>query len=140
MKTSAATLATMLALLGLSAACKREAPHSDPPGRSSSDPVQGSRACSSLTRLECYASSHCFLDHLAPFKYACREKRGPCEEGIRQTDRDSCEARPGCAWNPGSCYCPFAGYGETAVKDRAQSTGACACGGGPPAMCVKAGT
>ncbi len=117
-------LVSMLALVVWLADCKNK------------NPVPTSTPCESLTRLQCYASSHCFLDHLAHFRYACREKRGPCEVGIRQTDQAACESRPQCQWKPGDCYCPFAGYGETAVKDPEDQSGACDCGGGPPAMCV----
>jgi hypothetical protein len=100
------------------------------------EPTGPTGSCSSLTRLHCHASKDCFLDHAKPYHYSCREKRGPCEVDLLQTDEAGCRARPGCEWDPGSCYCPFAGYGETAVPDPPSRQGAaCACGGGPPARC-----
>ena len=99
-------------------------------------PSKLSGPCSSLTRLQCYASQECFLDHAEPNDYSCRDKRGPCEVDMRQTDEAACRARPGCEWDPGSCFCPFPGYGETSVPDPpGEAGGACACGGGPPPRC-----
>ena len=125
----------MLATLGFCADCKNKETGST--STSSTTPVPTSAVCASLTRLQCYSSSHCFLDYLGPYRYACRDKRGPCEVDIWQTDKASCENRRQCEWKPGNCYCPFAGYGETAVKDPGVAAGACACGGGPPSMCVE---
>ena len=100
--------------------------------------------CASLSRLSCAKSSRCFLDHVSssPPRYLCRDKKGPCEEGINQWDKRACLAKPGCEHLEGSCYCPFPGYGETAVPDEvdAKRGGACACGGGPPPRCVVKGS
>jgi hypothetical protein len=101
-------------------------------------PIPTSARCDSLTRLECYSASHCVLEHVGPAKYVCRDPKGPCEVGLKQTDAKACNARAECTWTPGSCYCPFPGYGDTSVPERTGDVGgACACGGGPPPMCAE---
>ncbi len=147
------TLLAHAAAVALSVAslhCK--APGSSPGGPGSSGApaptgaptIPTTAACASLSRLQCARSQHCFLEHVssAPPRYLCRDKKGPCEEGLSQWDRKACEARAGCEHVAGSCYCPFPGYGDTDVPEPAdqRSGGACACGGGAPPKCaVKTG-
>jgi len=92
--------------------------------------AQESAACAQLTELECIGSSVCTLEQVAAHgKYRCREARGRCETGFRQAGegdiKQQCESRPGCAFNPGNCYCP--------------PNLNCFCGGGPPPQCVESG-
>jgi len=131
-------LTLLLVALGYCGGCRNKETEASTPAPAA--PVPTSAACASLTRLQCYASTHCFLEHRGSFRYACRDKRGPCEVGLRQTDQAACEKRPQCEWRPGECFCPFPGYGETAVKDPDSPAAACACGGGPPARCVERGS
>lgn len=77
--------------------------------------------CASLGPDACIAASSCTLDHAEGQPYACRAAAGPCEEGLAQSDRAACEARAGCEWDPGRCYCP--------------EDVECFCGGGPPPLC-----
>lgn len=131
-------LATTSMLLGAMAlgACRDKSKHDPTPAPTST--ISTSARCDSLTRLECYAASHCVLENVGPAKYVCRDPKGPCEVGLKQTDAKACNARPECTWKQGGCYCPFPGYGETAVPERTRNAGgACACGGGPPPMCVE---
>jgi hypothetical protein len=92
--------------------------------------------CESFTRSDCLRSSHCTLEFVEPGVYRCRPDQGSCEVGIGQSDRVACEGVAGCRFDQGSCYCPFNGYGRTAVPDPPATGGACACGGGPPPSCV----
>lgn len=126
----------VLAISVLVGACRDKAKPEPTPAPTST--VSTSARCDSLTRLECYAAAHCVLENVGPARYVCRDPKGPCEVGLKQTDAKACNARPECTWKQGGCYCPFPGYGETAVPERTQSSGsACACGGGPPPMCVE---
>lgn len=77
--------------------------------------------CARLGQGDCIRSPACTLDPVEGGGYACRAAAGPCEEGLLQSDRAACEARTGCVWDPGQCYCP-----EDVV---------CVCGGGPPPTC-----
>ena len=55
--------------------------------------------------------------------YACRRATDHCELGFIQAQHgpEECEAKEGCEFIPGKCYCPpFA---------------QCICGGGPPSVC-----
>ena len=108
-----------------------EPPRPDPP-------PSPTRPCDTFTRAECLRSTHCTLEHVTQSQYRCRPDEGPCEVGIQQSDRRACEAQGGCRWDPGACYCPFNGYGRTAVPDPPNEGAACACGGGPPARCLPA--
>ncbi|MFO0555705.1 MAG: hypothetical protein U0271_45430 [Polyangiaceae bacterium] len=134
----------------------REAePRPDPPPREHYPAKDAARPagtpCEELTAQGCLWSTDCVL--VAPDKnsaeYVCRKATGACEGGIAQSDpgfeRD-CQARGsgsqrggGCAFSPGSCYCPNA---RTKVKPRAGSgeallaSVACACGGGEYRRCV----
>jgi hypothetical protein len=102
-------------------------------------PVPSSAACDSLDRAECLRALHCTLHHVKPGQYECLPSSGPCETNLLEGDRAGCEARAGCTWDPGGCYCPFPGYGQTQVPDKeARGGGACACGGGPPPSCKQA--
>ena len=101
----------------------------------------GDAPCETLTRHACLRSVLCTLD--APSarssnRYVCREASGNCEVGLRQieADRDRCDDRDGCAWQPGGCYCPCRGSGRTAVPDGPEAEPCdCECGGGPPPGC-----
>lgn len=119
-------------------ACKSKPKPEPGPTPTATATIPASARCDSLTRLECYAASHCVLENVGPARYVCRDPQGPCEVGLKQTDAKACNARPECTWKPGACYCPFPGYGDTAVPERSRNSGgACACGGGPPPMCVE---
>lgn len=108
--------------------------------RSEAEPqpaIDTSRACASLTRLECYRATHCILEATAPARYVCRNPKGECEKTQPKYDKAKCESNPRCVFQPANCYCPFAGYGQTKVPDPpAKSGGACVCGGGSPARCT----
>jgi len=129
------TLFVGLALVSALGACRRPKPGA---GSDPAPSIPTSTRCDSLPRTECYAATHCVLEHVGTAKYICRDPKGPCEVGLKQTDRTGCNARPQCTWKQGGCYCPFPGYGDTAVPEKpGTSGGACACGGGPPPMCVE---
>jgi hypothetical protein len=88
------------------------------------------RSCSTITELECLHSAECTLVPTEQRgKYTCRASVGHCEIGFAQEGegdiKQQCEARPGCEFQPGSCFCP---------PDKV-----CVCGGGPPAQCVESG-
>ena len=97
--------------------------------------------CELMDRFQCTKSEACVLvagkdmPEGWSHAYGCREASGPCEEGINANLREPCEARAECAFGGGSCYCPFPGYGQTAVPDPSAKGGACVCGGGPPNRC-----
>lgn len=85
-----------------------------------------SRSCALLTELECIKSPDCTLTFVETNKYICRPATGKCEVGFVQwgdTQIQSCEAKPGCKYIPGSCYCP--------------PDVDCRCGGGQPPKCVE---
>jgi hypothetical protein len=79
-----------------------------------------------LTELACIDSVDCTLAVAdgSP-EYFCRDAEGPCETGFRQRGdgADACEAKPGCRFVPGRCYC--------------SPDVTCICGGGPPPQCVE---
>ncbi|HEX9734430.1 MAG TPA: hypothetical protein VGG06_20860 [Thermoanaerobaculia bacterium] len=113
----------VLALLGL--ACG--APSA--PNTSAPDPVTEPEAdaCASLDEMQCITSAECTL--ILPEggrEYRCRTAEGRCEQGFRQYDGDAeaCEAKEGCRFVPGQCYC--------------SPDVTCICGGGPPPQCVEA--
>lgn len=86
------------------------------------------KPCSETPELDCLHSASCTLVPTQERgKYACRDAVGPCETGFAQAGegdiRKDCEARAGCEFQPGNCYCP-PGLN-------------CFCGGGTPAMCVE---
>jgi len=80
-----------------------------------------------LAELQCINSgeSTLILVGEAPGVYVCRAAEGPCEQGFRQRidTAEMCEAKEGCVFDPGFCYCP---------PDLV-----CFCGGGPPPQCVE---
>ena len=84
--------------------------------------------CGALSELPCINSSACtlVLADGGVGVYLCREAADACERGFRQrTDtRAACEAKPGCRFVPGVCYCP--------------PDVTCVCGGGPPPRCESA--
>lgn len=57
-------------------------------------------------------------------EYRCRKAANHCEQGFVQSlhGQDACEAKPGCAYQPGECYCP--------------PDVVCVCGGGPVSQCA----
>lgn len=91
-----------------------------------------------MSRAQCLASTDCTLHHLGSTNYDCRPSAGPCEVGLRQGDRTGCQARTGCVFDPGSCYCSCEGYGHTKAVAEEYGGCACACAGGPPSMCKPA--
>lgn len=101
--------------------------------------VASSMPCEALSRSRCPHSEGCVLDWVGNLRYVCRPKQGICEEGLYQFDEASCRARESCTWDPGSCYCPLPGYGETVAGDDTwgvpKARGPCACAGGPAPMC-----
>lgn len=114
------------------AACGGSTPPPSAPGSAGSEPAGADPAgdarggpdtgvCAELRPDACLVATACTLD-AEDGEYTCRPASGACEEGLAQTDRDACEARPDCAWDPGRCYCP--------------ADVQCICGGGPPARCV----
>ncbi|HEY8145669.1 MAG TPA: hypothetical protein VIG06_23470 [Kofleriaceae bacterium] len=118
---------------------KRGPAEQKPPTGESSAPPPATGACETLDRAECLRARHCTLHFVKSMEYECRPSGGPCETDLLQGDKAGCEARAGCTWDPGSCYCPFPGYGKTQVADKdSNQGGACACGGGPPPMCKAA--
>lgn len=131
-------LVVVLLALGCDRGRKQSAPESSGSPAPTLKPIPKGTACDSLSRTQCFRSDHCFLDWQAPTKYSCRARKGPCELGLHQADRAGCEQRAQCEWRSPSCYCPFPGYGDTAVPEPpgAMAGGACGCGGGAPPMCV----
>ncbi len=79
------------------------------------------------TELQCIDSGDWTLVLVGEWsgQYFCRPAEGPCEQGfLQRTDTEgSCEAKQGCVFDPGFCYCP---------PDLV-----CFCGGGPPPQCVE---
>ncbi len=117
------------------------------PVGSSAPPADGDR-CAALPRTRCMASPDCTLDQpsaIRPSPYRCRRATAPCELGMVQ-DRISdptsashraCMAKPGCAVDPGDCYCPCRGVGKAAVPDGDEAPlCSCECGNGPPPTCA----
>lgn len=87
------------------------------------------KVCQSKSELECISSPECkvVLQQYEPFKYkyVCRKNLDRCEDGFiqRTGTKESCEAKSGCTFQPGNCYCPP----EPGLE--------CRCGGGAPRMC-----
>lgn len=109
----------VLILLGL--ACAAPSAPIPLPGDEPAD------ACAGLDEMRCITSDECTL--VLPEEgreYRCRTAEGRCERGFRQHDGDaeSCEAKEGCRFVPGQCYC--------------SPNVTCICGGGPPPQCVEA--
>ncbi len=94
-------------------------------------------ACDTLSRSKCLQSEHCTLELAGNNVYRCRADQGPCEVGVKQSDKNACEAKAECAWDGGSCYCPCEGAARTETVEEPQSGCACACGGGAPSMCIE---
>ena len=93
--------------------------------------------CEELDGLDCAISPDCIVQLKGGdgSGYLCRAAEGPCELGTVQVASTlysaspvlnleaACLAKPGCAFEPGKCYCPpVPGL-------------SCVCGGGPPPMC-----
>jgi hypothetical protein len=128
------------------------APQQPESTRSVAGPGDGD-GCAELDRTACMASPRCTLQHAGTTDrraYLCRPARAPCEIGFAQAgffgsgddipaaDRQQaqCNARPGCVFEPGGCYCPCRGNGHTTVPDSAGAPACqCDCGGGPPPVC-----
>lgn len=107
----------------LALACGAQSP---PNPRPEPEP-EPSDACAALDEMQCITSDECTL--VLPEgerEYRCRAAEGRCETGFRQHDGDaeSCEAKEGCRFVPGQCYC--------------SPDVTCICGGGPPPQCVEA--
>lgn len=110
-------------------------------------------ACASLTRTACMQSAECTLEQVGEHsrQYRCRPATEPCERGFVQAgfwgsgtegveaskaQQAACNARPGCGFVDGGCYCHCRGMGETAVPDGDEAEACmCECGGGPPPTC-----
>ncbi|MEJ7732531.1 MAG: hypothetical protein WKG00_25410 [Polyangiaceae bacterium] len=101
--------------------------------------VSPTTPCDTLSRQQCLGSTHCTLHWIKNTVYECRPDEGPCETSLSQNDKKGCIATPGCLYKEPACYCPFPGHGATKVADTGTPGGACACGGGAPAMCFQAG-
>ncbi len=90
-------------------------------------PPPAKDACAQLKEPACIDSEDCTLvvAEDSSQEYLCRQASGACETGFRQRGDNavSCEAKPGCRFVPGHCYC------EPGVT--------CICGGGPPPQCVE---
>lgn len=85
--------------------------------------------CATRSEQQCIDSPDCTLALVAEDDgggYLCRDTANACEEGFRQSDGtpEECEAKEGCRFDPGRCYCP--------------PDVVCICGGGPPPSCVPA--
>jgi hypothetical protein len=105
--------------------------------------------CATLTRRACLEAPSCTLVHepKPPRRdlYRCRPAEPPCETIIAQSafsgeDREGarrqCQSQSGCVLDPGGCYCPCRGSGQTSVPDGPEASDCnCACGGGPPPRC-----
>jgi len=84
-------------------------------------------ACAGLDEMQCITSDECTLIFTEEEReYRCRAAEGRCERGFRQHegDAEACEAKEGCRYVPGQCYC--------------SPDVTCICGGGPPPQCVEA--
>lgn len=132
-------------------------------------PVAGTRAapadatagadgpCAGLSRTHCMQSTECTLEKIEgpiPRRYRCRAAAPPCETGVAQADfhgsgaagvqrslaaQAACDARPGCRYDAGGCYCHCRGMGETTVPDGPEAEACnCECSSGKPPACVAA--
>ena len=82
--------------------------------------------CARFSQQECTKSNECTLVGQAQDTgYSCRPAENECERGFSQDSgtKEICEARAGCEFVPGYCYCP--------------PKMVCICGGGPPSQCKK---
>lgn len=121
----------LIALAALGLACGAPpAPDSRPPERAPALPPTSAPApadaCAGLDEMQCITSDDCTLILVAEERgYLCRPAEGPCERGFQQRDgsAESCEAKAGCHFVPGHCYC--------------SPDVTCICGGGPPPQCVE---
>lgn len=120
---------------------------------SSPAPSAASGACETLTRTACMQSTECTLEQVGERsrQYRCRPASEPCEKGFAQAgfwgsgtegvraskvQQAACDARPGCGFVDGGCYCHCRGMGETAVPDGDEAEDChCECAGGPPPTC-----
>jgi hypothetical protein len=98
-------------------------------------------------------STECTLEQEAERskRYRCRPATEPCERGFAQAgfwgsgtegvaaskaQQAACNARPGCGFVDGGCYCHCRGMGETLVPDGDEAEPCmCGCGSGPPPTC-----
>jgi hypothetical protein len=104
------------------------------------DATPAQPSCDTLSRRLCLQSDHCTLELAGNNMYRCRPDQGPCEVGVKQTDKAACEAKTECAFDGGSCYCSCEGASRTITVEETQGGCACACGGGPPATCQEKAT
>jgi hypothetical protein len=120
---------------------------------STPSPPATSGPCEALSRTACMQSTECTLEQEGERsrRYRCRPATEPCERGFAQAgfwgsgtegvraskaQQAACDARPGCGFVDGGCYCHCRGMGETAVPDGDEAEGcACECSGGPPPTC-----
>ena len=104
-----------------------QAPAPDPPPPDPPPPPAAEEPCETQTELACIDSVRCTLELAEDDsrEYRCRDAEEPCETGFRQSggDAEACEAKPGCRFVPGRCYC--------------SPDVTCICGGGPPAQCAE---
>src|SRR5712692_6269441 len=66
-------------------------------------------SCAVLDRAECHKSAMCIVSKTERGDYRCRARKGRCEANFNQWGpraHESCEARVGCKFVPGRCYCP----------------------------------
>lgn len=114
-----------------------KAPPAPPPPTTPSTPP-APPGCEVLDRTECLASTDCTLHRIASNHYECRAAIGSCEIGLVQEDKQACEARATCRFVPANCYCMCPSPGvKMRVPDKGAQRCGCACGGGPPSMCVE---
>lgn len=120
---------------------------------SATPPAPAAGTCASLTRTACMRSTECTLEQVGERskQYRCRPATEPCEQGFAQAgfwgsgtegvqaskqQQAACNARPGCGFVDGGCYCHCRGMGQTAVPDGDEAEPCmCECGGGPPPTC-----
>lgn len=116
-------------------------------------PAAAAGACASMTRTACMQSTECTLEQVGERsrQYRCRPATEPCERGFSQAgfwgsgtegvqaskqQQAACNARPGCGFVDGGCYCHCRGMGQTTVPDGDEAEPCrCECGGGPPPTC-----
>jgi hypothetical protein len=120
-------LLALLALLWMACAAPAGSLEDAPPAAAEDEKAP---PCRELTEAACLESGRCTLEVIEGEEipegtggYRCRPAQGPCEAGFRQGSdtAETCEAKPGCHFVPGRCYCPPGVV--------------CICGGGPPPTC-----
>src|SRR5262245_620406 len=116
-----------LIVFGMAIAGACTAPGVAPHQTSSAGPTH---ACESLSRTACMQSTECTLDQEVERsnRYRCRPATEPCERGFAQAgfwgsgtegvsaskaQQAECNARSGCGFVDGGCYCPCRGMGQT---------------------------